>query len=44
MFWAKPQSSEPTMKRPIESWKISLRPNRSEILPQSGVAAVEVSR
>jgi hypothetical protein len=40
----KPQISEPMRKITIAAWKIGRRPRRSEILPQSGVAAVEVSR
>ena len=41
---AKPQINEPIRKTTIAAWNIGRRPRRSEILPQSGVAAVEVSR
>ena len=41
---AKPQISEPIRKTTIAAWNIGRRPRRSEILPQSGVAAVAVSR
>ena len=44
MSLAKPQITEPIMKTTIAAWKIGRRPYRSEILPQSGIAAVEVSR
>ncbi len=44
MFCAAPESVEPIRKVTIAAWKISRRPYRSEILPHSGVAAVEVSR
>jgi hypothetical protein len=44
MFWLRPASAEPARKMQMASWKIRRRPYRSEILPQSGVAAVEVSR
>ena len=40
----KPQISEPIRKTTIAAWNIGRRPRMSEILPQSGVAAVEVSR
>ena len=40
----KPQMIEPIRKTTIAAWKIGRRPRRSEILPHSGVAAVEVSR
>src|SRR4029453_3587215 len=39
-----PQTTEPIKKTTIAAWKIGRRPRKSEILPQSGVAAVEVSR
>jgi hypothetical protein len=44
MSWARPQRAEPIRKMTIASWKISRLPYKSEILPQSGVTAVEVSR
>ena len=40
----KPQISEPIKKTTIAAWNMGRRPWRSEILPHSGVAAVEVSR
>ena len=41
---AKPQISEPTRNTTMAAWKIGRRPRRSEILPHSGVEAVDVSR
>jgi len=39
---AKPQINEPIRKTTIAAWKIGRRPRTSEILPHSGVEAVEV--
>lgn len=44
MFGASAQMTEPIRKTTMAAWKIGRRPSKSEILPQSGVAAVEVSR
>jgi hypothetical protein len=35
---------EPIRKTTMAAWKIGRRPRRSEILPHSGVAAVEVKQ
>ncbi len=43
MFWANPEASEESRKIAIAPWNITLRPYRSESLPQIGVEAVEVS-
>ena len=42
--WAAPAIREPIRKMTIASWNMGRRPRRSEILPHSGVEAVEVSR
>lgn len=44
MFCDRPARTDPTRKMPMAAWKIRLRPYRSLILPNSGVAAVDVSR
>jgi hypothetical protein len=41
---ANPQAAEARTKVPAETWKISLRPNRSPNLPASTVATVSASR
>lgn len=44
MFWDSPASNDPSRNVPIENRKTGRRPNRSAILPYSGVDAVEASR
>ena len=44
MLCASPQKNEATMKIATQTWKTSLRPNRSPSLPASAVAIVSASR
>ena len=42
MFWASPESTEPTRKIRIAVWKMRLRPKRSLIFPHRGNDTVDV--
>lgn len=44
MFVASPHRKEPVMKMIADTWKTTLRPNRSPNLPTSTVATVSASR